>query len=116
MLIWGHIAPSWLFFVRKIYAYNDFSGFVKIYFTFKRSWTPVIYDPESKSTTETDEFSLFSSSLKSLTDTLEKTLTNSTQSIRSESGHFDPSDPKPVEVENDQQEVLDKEVLVGIFV
>ena len=76
------------------------------HFTFKRSpiqESNVLSDQRSKSPVEVDESSL--SSLKSLTNTLEKTLT--TESLVKEPDHIGHSDPTPIEtVGNDQEEVL----------
>ena len=63
--------------------------------------------PGSKNEIQVDECSL--SSLKS--DTLQKTLTDPTESSK-----IGPVDPMPVEVGNDQQEVLDKILLIALLI
>ena len=88
---------------------NVISGYVVIHFKFQQS--PIqgpneVSDQRSKTPVELDESSL--SSLKSLTDTLEKSLTN--ESLATEPDHIGQSDPKPnsiIEtVGNGHEEVL----------
>ena len=85
---------------------NVISGYVVIHFKFQQS--PIqgpneVSDQRTKTPVELDESSL--SSLKSLTDTLEKSLTN--ESLATEPDHIGQSDPKPIEtVGNDHEEVL----------
>ena len=87
---------------------NVISGYVVIHFTFKRSPTQgpnEVSDQGSKTSIEVDESSL--SSLKSLTNTLEKSLTS--EPLTDEPDHIGQSDPKPIEtVGNDHEEVLNR--------
>ena len=99
-------------YVRKKRMFDAFvnviSGYVVIHFTFQRS--PIqgpneVSDQGSKTPIEVDESSL--SSLKSLTNTLEKSLTS--EHLADEPDHIGQSDPKPIETAgNDHEEVLNE--------